>query len=556
MVAVTTNSRFDAFLKTSIEEPAAFSRALLAAARELRALELGVGYGGMVFEGDAPALGEINRQSLRPAQSAYEGWHPFDIAAHLAKVAAHWSSQGKATLYRGTRLPDVAGSFGFGIHVTPQVDIASAYAAGKANVSTGTGRLLGRDEIGFVHAFEVPLEEKTFKNFQYEDALADPSRAPTLTLRDLLDSMRALAGEPGNSFEEAQDGAIGPGLRQWGQLAGTHQHYEVVLAQDRPAAAMYLHHTNGFIKVNASNPHWSQLLARVQEACLRDFYEIRPLDRAIESLEHARSRAGDDADKLALIAQVRQWVERERVQRLGAPWEAASLKDVALQGSSYQAGRPHIALSHRVGSSMEASRLRLPAAIASWVQVCEALQMDDQERARALLQTLRPQQAPAALNDQGQALELLTHGAAQAAEVARRHASASLLRLNWLVRVYASGQDTGRRAYEELSKAGYVAAYDLQTYAQTCAALGVRPEAQCEHISAAAQAMLARVQDHEAAYLTNALSPSEVFYDDMLDVAYLEKSHAPVNLSRVARLAGERPMPSPMDEAMVEQFHG
>lgn len=542
-------TKLDVFLKTSIEDPDEFGRALMGAARELRAAELKLDVAQILFEGDTSALVELNRVSLRRASGAFGGTAPFDIdgnasfdiPAHLKKVARQWSATGKATLFRGTRLPEPAGSFGFGIHVTPQIDIAGGYAGGDVNSGSGTGRLLNRHQIGFINAYEVELTDKTYKNFQYEDSLSDARQAPTMALCDLHRQMQDLSQREPELFHIGPHGNASEALNEWSALSGSKQHYEVVLSDQHHPSSTYLRHAAGLIKVNFADPKWNQLLARIQEASLRDFYEIRPLDKALQSLTQAQSRAQGDAQKTALIESVRQWIQEERTARMNAPWEADSMKDVALGGSDYLAKRPYIGQSERVGSSMERSRVMTAPDIEKWGQICECLQIDDCPRAIELIGEVRPNspgddsmvhKEEAAGSGAGADDALLQTALDRSALCARDQAGASLMRLNAVCRLYGTGRDISRAAYEALSQLAYLAAYDLRTYGETCACLGVLPAGETARIANSASALLARAQDHESDFLSDSLSPAAVFYDDLYQVDLLLQPHAPARLLR------------------------
>lgn len=384
-------TKYEAFLMTPIEDAAAFSRALLGAARELRSAELGVTVGALLLDGDVSASRELNASSLRPVQSAFQGSNVFDIPVHLQRVTRSWEEKGTATVLRGTRLPDPAGSFDIGgIHATPQFAIASGYAGGSANSDTGTGRLLKRGEIGFITAYEVPLNQKTYKNFQYEDALEDPQQESTTTLNDLKRAMQELSKRAPSEFCLLDDDQASEAQRQWDQLASAQQHYEVILPDECKPSALYLRHAQGLIEIDRDSPKWAAVLARVQEASLRDFYEIKPLDTAMHALSRAERHTEGDAAKAELLARASDLLATERSLRIHAPWEATSLADVSLSGSPYVDSRPYITQSVRVGSAMAGSHIAKPERIEELAQVALLLQADEFAIAQQLMASLLP----------------------------------------------------------------------------------------------------------------------------------------------------------------------
>lgn len=414
-------SKYDAFLDLSIDDPTAFSLALLSAARELRGAELGLKPAELAFDGDERARSEVNKSSLRPVQSVFDGADDFSIPAHLARVSTEWDQKGTATMFRGTRLPGHTGSFESDkIHVTPQVDTASAYAAGLTNGATGIGRLLKRHEIGFVSAFEVPLHEKTYRNFQYENSVNDPLQTSTTTLQDLKMSMQKLSQIAPTEFYLSKNDKASDALQQWGQLADKKAHYEVLLDAQQTPSATYLHHKNGLIKVDVNNPKWDRVLARVQEALLRDFYEIKPLESALQSLtrfagpaeiEQVTTSSSKKASlkKKQIVEQVVQWVTQEKDQRMHAPWEASSMKAISLSGSAYLDTHPYIAQGRRVGSAMQASEVMKPDAIRSLEAIVQCILVDDFANAQKLMAILKPDsKANSVESDQKAQLENLT----------------------------------------------------------------------------------------------------------------------------------------------------
>lgn len=382
-------NHYDKFLQTPMDDPE-FSKKLLIAALEIRSGETGISIAGLMTQGDIKSQQEINSGSLRPAQ----GVDSVNIPAHLKRVTENWESKGTATLMRGTRLPDPRGSFDLGgVHVTPQIDIANAYACGQANGSTGIGRLLNNNEIGFVNAYEVPLNKKTYGNFQFEDSRKDPSRDSTTTLRDLLESMKELSQLDASQVSIDGNGVPSEGYKQWGSIANNQNHYELILDDDQKPSATYLKHTKGLIKIDPNNPLWDGLLARVQEASLRDFYEIKPLDDVLQKLNVAKQGTKGDVDKEKIFAQFEAMVNEEKTQRMHAPWEAKSLADVALSGSAYVENRSYISQGERVGSAANDARVVRPMDLEKMAVIANHLYFNDYDLAEELMASLQPASA-------------------------------------------------------------------------------------------------------------------------------------------------------------------
>ena len=376
-------NKYETFLAASVDDPE-FSKKLAMAAMEIRANDLGISVAELAFNGDLATKKEINGCSLRLIETEFG--ESFNIPANLSKVADNWKKKGAATVFRGTRLPEHAGSFDFnGVHASPQIDIARNYASGATNNSTGIGRLLNNSDIGFVHAYVVPLNQNTYKNFQYEDALKNPEKASTTTIDDLRLSMESLGQRDSSDFFLDENYIPSDAMKMWYQLAHNNSHYEMILdAQCKPSAT-FLHSKSGIIKVDENNPHWDRLLSRVQEALLRDFYEIKPLEEALQDLIIVEGRVNGDLNKEKILSQVSEFINSEKTKCVNAPWEAMSMKDICMSGSQYINNRPYIAQGNRVGSALDGSIVVRPATVERLVSLVKLLQIEEFKKAQALL---------------------------------------------------------------------------------------------------------------------------------------------------------------------------
>ena len=357
-------SKLEDFMAKPLGTPKDFCLGFMSAAREIRMEELGVDITTLLGDGDVPGILKINESSLRPVQAVFPltGDTRLEdysyIPLYLNKITENWQIKKEATVWRGTRLPSNAGSFDMeGIHTTVQLNIASGYAGGLANSSTGVGRLLNHAELGFVTGYQTSLETPTWKNFQYEDYQAGKTDSSSTTLEDLRQSMKKLTEHKASDFYLDSEDIASPALKEWYELAHNRAHYEVILPESHPVSETYLRTKKGFIAIDPHNPKWDSLLARVQEASLRDFYEIRPLEKAREDIKHANIDS-------TLAEKLDQHIEQEMQHRSNAPWTLNSMKDIA----QWQA--EHVRKSTCVGSAMEQCDVHYDSGI---TQILEAV---------------------------------------------------------------------------------------------------------------------------------------------------------------------------------------
>lgn len=385
-------SKLEKFLEQGIDNPEEFCKLLSMAANELRSRDMNTDLFTLSMEGDKDSINEVNTTSIRPLREIFKA--PDNslsyIPAHAEKIVAQWEEKNTVTLFRGTRLPDNSSSFDIGgVHTTPQLDVASGYAGGLANSMTGVGRLLKSKEIGFISAYEVSLETKTYKNFQFEDFKKGKTPDSTTTLNDLKDSLKSLAQKPASEFfVDSSSYQASSALKEWQQVISSNSHYEVILPQDTPVSQMYLRTAKGLTKINQDNPQWDQLLARVQEANLRDFYEIKPLESAQVQMRNTRSYFADDAEKMSMIETIDTLIKTEKEQRLNAPWQAQGMKDIALSGSSYMDSHPHIARSMCVGSAMDTKTVHYDERIEKLLELSDCAYFNKWNEAKTIMASL------------------------------------------------------------------------------------------------------------------------------------------------------------------------
>lgn len=121
----------------------------------------------------------------------------------------------------------------------------------------------------------------------------------------------------------------------------------------------------------------------------------------------------------------------------------------------------------------------------------------------------------------------LNSGLDRSAEFARQKASTAMDRLAGFCAQYGAGMDI---KYAEVSRAAHDAAFEFMTYGEICVSLEVLPESQSLALVAAGLAVQDRALEQEGLFLAGGLSPSEVFYDDLIHGPMLEKQHVRVLL--------------------------
>ena len=376
-------SKLEAFLSTSIEDHKAFRIALSNAASELVAKQNGVSTMDIAFEGDRHALDILDSKSLYPLTGS-EG--PDLLRARVRNISDKWNSSGSVDFYRGTRLPDPGGSFdAAAVHASPDIHTAIGYGVGDANSTTGVGRLAAN--IGFLSTYQVNLDQRTYKNFEYEDSTKSSTTPAGLTVSDLANSVTAIA----NAADKNEGIFAGGGdiaseaHKKLSELTGKTGHYEVMvnpMAQDD----LFMLSGKKIYRVERDDPEWQRLLSRLQEASLRDFFEIKPLDSALQRLSYAINNLQGDLNEedQKFLANLNDSIALERKNRLHADFESKNLSDVSLTKSPYLDKRPYIANSKRVGSATSAET-QYPDAIQRYLTAVDAIEARDIPLAKTTL---------------------------------------------------------------------------------------------------------------------------------------------------------------------------
>jgi hypothetical protein len=372
-------SQLENFLSTSIEDPKAFSIAFNKAAKEIRAEELGVDPFELSFTGDVESKAELKNSSIYPLNSLSLN----EIPNHLKTVLENWDDN--IYLYRGTRLPDNSSSFDLGgIHTTPQLEIANAYCSGEVNNSTGIGRLLNNIEGGFITVYKAPLSTYSYANFEYEDRRKPGFFNPPNTLQNLKDKViQASNHNPEDFYIDSNDQAS-PALNHYLSLVNRYEHYESILPTDTQVHSMYYRTKSGVTKINPDNPKWDKLLARFQEASLRDFYEVKPLENLLEKFNYIEE---NEANKNFLVI-TKELIQKQKDEIINSPWECNSMKDVNLKDSEYINKRPYIKNSLCVGSAMDTKYIEKSEKIQKLEIIVEGLRTCDLKVASQLIAEL------------------------------------------------------------------------------------------------------------------------------------------------------------------------
>jgi hypothetical protein len=377
-------TKLETFLSEPISDHKKFALALKNAVKEIRAEDLGIDSFELIFNGDKDSIEQINKSSIYQINTSS---NLENIPQQLKAVVESWENN--AVVYRGTRLPDNSGSFGFdGIHTTPQVHIANGYASGSANSSTGIGRLLKDIEGGFITAYEVPLTTPTYRNFEYEDLKKAGIEKSSNTLQNLKNSLLEVSKKDNSEFYLDSNDAASPGLDSYYSLVSNNSHYEAILPSDTPIHSLYFRNNKEVNKINLNNPKWDQLLARVQEASLRDFYEVVPLEKLLQRTTYIN----ESAENKDILDKTKELIEKYKEEFINAPWECSSMKDVSLNNSKYVEKRPYIKNSRCVGSAMDTSNVEKPEIIQNLESLVEAIRTNDLKLANSVLKKVGNQE--------------------------------------------------------------------------------------------------------------------------------------------------------------------
>ena len=371
------------FLQTKINDKD-FAKKFLKAIKDVRREELEISLSDFLFNGDPSVSKELKLLSLEPSKPSMDVYAK-SIVKHLEGFLSKIEETNKMTLFRGTRLPTDNSSFEVGgIHTTPQLSIAKGYASGSANNSTGVGRLMNEQGVGFVSCYEVDLSQKTYSNFQYEDFKKRKVEDSELTLGHLKESVKKLTQFKQEDFYYNEQDIPSPALRQLSEVADRRSHYEAILPNGTEVKSIYLTFGSDFLKLSLDNPKVDMLLARVQEANLRDFYEIIPLEKAQSVLERINKEELTE-NEIEILEKAKEEVAKKLEVSCNAPWEAEKLSDVSLIDSEYINKRPHIKNSNYVGSAMEQNKTEYDPKIQRLVEISEAIYFSDYSKAKNLL---------------------------------------------------------------------------------------------------------------------------------------------------------------------------
>lgn len=115
---------------------------------------------------------------------------------------------------------------------------------------------------------------------------------------------------------------------------------------------------------------------------------------------------------------------------------------------------------------------------------------------------------------------------------ARERAQSGIAALNQYCAQYAAGSE---KDFSVVSRAAHCAAFELLTYGEISQQLGLSPPAVHDRLIAAGEALQTRALEQESLYREGALSPGQLFFDDLLE---------PILLAAPARVLD-------MDEASV-----
>lgn len=125
----------------------------------------------------------------------------------------------------------------------------------------------------------------------------------------------------------------------------------------------------------------------------------------------------------------------------------------------------------------------------------------------------------------------LLKGMAESAARAQRTVTFEIAQMQRQCGLFGSGATS---SYDGVSRRAHIAAFELMTYAEVCASVGARPQVECEQLMDAGKAIQSRVLAHEDLYLADALSPSDVFYDDLLPTLQMDSEHLPARFVKTA----------------------
>lgn len=311
---------------------------------EIRAKELNISMGELMIEGDVQAKKEVFTESL--IHLGLLDGSTKNLSLHIQEITKNWEDG--VILYRGTRLPEDNGSFHIdGVHATPKIDIALAYANGGVNISTGIGQLLNERKIGFLHSYKVPLNTKVYENFQYEDFKGNKIVDTNNTLQDLKNCVESMKKYTQEEFDNNSDL-----IDNWRDILSNKSFYESIVPTNTESNSSFIVMNKEVYKINRDNPDINKILGRLQEIILKDFYEIKPLKDMKVDME-VRKKEED-------FPYVYATINKELKERLEKSLISKNLSDVSLSNNNFIQNNSHVLNSKYIGSSMEQNDVVYP----------------------------------------------------------------------------------------------------------------------------------------------------------------------------------------------------
>lgn len=276
---------------------------------EIRSEELNVSMDYFKNHGDQEALNLIKKSSIQEICLHTDNVKLVEnVAQHASNILENYNQSNSVTVFRGTRLPLSNSSFKNGyIHTTPHLATSAAYAVGISNSYGGIGRLLTREGdnigLGFIHAYEAPLNTKIYKNFQFERFLNGSSNDSNVTLKDFKEELESFSKLEKNSFtvnyfseqqlygKPDQKINMSPNMQKWYDFISSTKcmdtpYYEVMLPeQSSPKYTFLIDKDTNIIKLDLNNSKTKKVLNKLQNLLLKDFYEINPLNKLVKEIE-------------------------------------------------------------------------------------------------------------------------------------------------------------------------------------------------------------------------------------------------------------------------------
>lgn len=304
----------------------------------------------------------------------------------LINTISQLESQQSITLFRGTRLPEAISSFNInGFHATPSIEVATAYGNGITNSDTGIGRLF--PTVGFLNTYDISLEQKAYKNFQYEDFTNNKGEDSSNTFHHFLEEIKSLSLQPQLFLGDSD--FYTEGQKQYSTICKTY--YESIIDTNIPTKHTYILVGDEHFYIEPNNLPWQKLLSRYQEICIRDFYEIKPLESILQDFNRIKNydkhAIHTDLKVYSLCIKFEEYVKTELHNSLNAPWIANNLNDISLKQSSYIDTQSHIKNSSNIGSS-NTGIINYSNTISSLIEIGDLIRLNHFTQAEQLLLAL------------------------------------------------------------------------------------------------------------------------------------------------------------------------